>query len=291
MMNLPVLTTCPSRILRVMCRVAGTLGGSSQALEMNRKNTLSVVLAFAVACALALVTFAPPAHADAWDKRTIVTFSQPVEIPGQILPAGKYVFKLVDSQSDRHIVRIMNERENHVFATVLAIPDYRLETPSKTIFTFYEMPAGQPEVVKEWFYPGDNYGQEFAYSKKRHAEILAAVKGQTTETQVAVATPAPAPEPTPVETTPEIAATPTPAPAVAETETAVQEPAPESPAAEPMDATPAPEPVQEPAPAPAPSDDTKSMPKTASDLALIGLLGCIAAFSALGVRQYRRSSR
>jgi len=240
------------------------------------------VLAFAVACALALVTFAPPVHADAWDKRTIVTFSQPVEIPGQILPAGKYVFKLVDSQSDRHIVRIMNERENHVVATILAIPDYRQETPSKTIFTFYEMPSGQPEVVKEWFYPGDNYGQEFAYSKQRHAEILAAIKGQTTETQVAVATPAPAPEPAPVETAPEIAATPTPAP---EPETT---PAVESPAAEPMDATPAPEPVQEPAPAP---DDTKSMPKTASDLALIGLIGSLAACGALGLRQYRRSSR
>jgi outer membrane biosynthesis protein TonB len=254
---------------------------------MNRKNTLSVVLAFAVACALALVAFVPPAHADAWDKRTIVTFSQPVEIPGQILPAGKYVFKLVDSPSDRHIVRIMNERENHVFATVLAIPDYRMETPSKTIFTFYEMPAGQPEVVREWFYPGDNYGQEFAYSKKRHAEILAAIKGQTTETVVAVATPAPTPAPVETETTPEIAATPTPAPEP--TPSVAEEPAPESPAAEPMDATPAPEPAQEPAPAP--SDDTKSMPKTASDLALIGLLGCIAAFSALGVRQYRRSSR
>src|SRR5258707_551733 len=115
---------------------------------MNRRHTLTVALAFAISCALALVAFAPPAHADAWDKRTIVTFSQPVEVPGQILPAGKYIFKLVDSQSDRHIVRIMNERENHVFATILAIPDYRTETPSKTIFTFYEMPSGQPEVVK-----------------------------------------------------------------------------------------------------------------------------------------------
>src|SRR5258706_12695655 len=66
-----------------------------------------------------------------------------------------------------------------------------METPSKTIFTFYEMPAGQAEVMHEWFYPGDNYGQEFAYGKKRQAEILAATKlvrrGSETEVQVASA--------------------------------------------------------------------------------------------------------
>ena len=37
------------------------------------------------------------AYADEWDQKTIFTFSAPVEIPGQVLGAGTYVFKLADS--------------------------------------------------------------------------------------------------------------------------------------------------------------------------------------------------
>ena len=146
---------------------------------MSRKNIMPALLSFAALT----VALAPAVHADAWDKKTIATFSQSIEIPGKILAPGTYVFKLMDSPSDRHIVRIMNEREDQVVATVLAIPNYRLEPKSKTVFTFYEMPGGQPEVLREWFYPGDNFGQEFAYSKRRHAEILAAIRGGSTTTR------------------------------------------------------------------------------------------------------------
>jgi hypothetical protein len=45
----------------------------------------------------------PTAHvkADEWNKKTIVTFDQDVEIPGWVLPAGTYVFKLLNSGSSR----------------------------------------------------------------------------------------------------------------------------------------------------------------------------------------------
>jgi hypothetical protein len=103
-----------------------------------------------------------------------VTFSKPVEIPGvgaQVLPAGIYIFKLLDSQTDRHVVQILNERENHVFATILAIPNYRLKTTSKTVITFRERAAGDPEAIRAWFYPGDDWGQEFVYPKNRAIEL------------------------------------------------------------------------------------------------------------------------
>jgi hypothetical protein len=92
---------------------------------------------------LALVLTAPPqARADQWDQKIVFTFSAPVEIPGQILPAGTYVFKLLDSASDRNIVQVFNDRENHLFGTFLTIPDYRLKPTDKPIVTFTERAAG-----------------------------------------------------------------------------------------------------------------------------------------------------
>src|SRR6266404_3204422 len=137
------------------------------------------ILALALCLAVLLTAITPAVYADEWNKKTIVAFSDRVEVPGTTLDPGKYVLKLVDSQSDRHIVQIMNERENKVYATILAIPNYRLEPTGKTVVTFYEMPAGQPPALRAWFYPGDNFGQEFAYPKRRATEI-----SQTTHTQV-----------------------------------------------------------------------------------------------------------
>src|SRR3954467_9480892 len=122
--------------------------------------------------------FVPTAQADDWNRKTKVTFSAPVEIPGvhlkgwAVLPAGTYVFKILDSQSDRHIVQIFSQDENTVYATVLAIPNYRLKATDKTVITFRERPAGQPEALRAWFYPGRNWGEEFVYPKAK-AIILA----------------------------------------------------------------------------------------------------------------------
>ena len=108
---------------------------------------------------------APAAKADEWNKETVLTFNEPVEIPGQVLPAGTYVFKLFDSQSDRNIVQIFTEDQKHVLATVMAIADYRAEPTDKTVVTFDERPAGSPEALRRWFYPGDTTGVEFVYPK------------------------------------------------------------------------------------------------------------------------------
>ena len=73
--------------------------------------------------------------------------------------AGTYVFKILDSQSDRHIVQIFDEKETTVYATLLAIPNYRLKSTDKTVITFSERPAGQPEALRAWFYPGRQWGE------------------------------------------------------------------------------------------------------------------------------------
>ena len=106
------------------------------------------------------------ASADDWNKKTVVTFSAPVEVPGvgaQVLPAGTYVFKLLDSPSNRNIVQIYDKDEKHLLATALTVPDYRLEPADKPLLQFEERPSGTPEAVKALFYPGENYGHEFVH--------------------------------------------------------------------------------------------------------------------------------
>jgi hypothetical protein len=132
------------------------------------------IYAFAAALCLGAMTFAPNAMADQWNKRTIITVGEPIQVPGKVLQPGKYVMKLMDSPSNRHIVQIFNEDESQLQTTVLAIPNYRLQPTGKTEFQWWETPAGQPRAMRAWFYPGDNFGQEFAYPKSEAVTIAAA---------------------------------------------------------------------------------------------------------------------
>jgi hypothetical protein len=130
--------------------------------------------------ALMGTVLAPSASADAWNRKTVITFSGPVEVPmvhlpgWGVLPAGTYVFKILDSQSDRHIVQIFNKDQTKVYATILAIPNQRLNATDKTVITFRERPAGQPEALRAWFYPGRTWGEEFVYPKARALELAKA---------------------------------------------------------------------------------------------------------------------
>jgi len=196
------------------------------------------------------VALAPSGRADEWNKKTVMTVSEPIQVPNQVLPAGTYVIKLLNSQSDRHIVQIFNADENHLFTTILAIPNYRIQPTGKTVFSFWETPPGQPKALRAWFYPGDNFGQEFAYPKSAAVQI-AAVSHQTVPTTEATqAAELPKAEVTQTQPEPREVAQNTPPPA----------PAPVA-----QEAAPAPE----PAPAPVPQE----LPKTASPYPLIGLAG------------------
>src|SRR5436190_10618382 len=122
---------------------------------------------------LAGVALAPSIRADDWNKKTKLTVREPVRLPSCCNPEhsvtlqpGEYVIKLVDSLSDRHIVRVFDKDEKNVITTILAIPNYRLQPTGKTVFQYWEVPAGHPKAMRAWFYPGDNFGQEFAYHKQ-----------------------------------------------------------------------------------------------------------------------------
>jgi hypothetical protein len=142
-------------------------------LEVTAKrkpmNSRTVVLL--VAFVAALGWWASPAPADLLDKKTVMTFSAPVEIPGKALPAGTYVFKLLNATSNRNIVQVFDKDEQHLYATLLALPDYRMEPPDKPIVKFEERASNAPEAIKAWFYPGEQYGWQFVYPHDRATEI------------------------------------------------------------------------------------------------------------------------
>jgi len=128
-------------------------------------------LAVALAVAASIVT---PAMADESNKETRMQTSVPLRIPGHVLEPGKYVFRLADSASNRNIVQVFSEDANGnetLVTTLLAISAYRQQTPEEPIFNFDERPADSPEAIRSWFYPGDNTGWEFVYSKSDRIEI------------------------------------------------------------------------------------------------------------------------
>lgn len=208
---------------------------------MKILKTVLVVAALAMLGAMSL----PSAQADEWNRKTVITFNQPFEIPGQILPAGTYTFELKDSLSDRHIVQVFNADGTHFIATVLAIANYRLQATGKTVVTFSERSGDNPQALKAWFYPDNNFGQEFVYPKQRAIQLAVA----TNEPVPAIAV-----ETTDLKTAPIIAVTPDQK---------------EVPVAEAIQTTP---PVAE-AKDPAPVAVAQELPKTASTVPLIALLG------------------
>ena len=253
------------------------------------------LLGFVLCWALLLAAMTPAANADVWNKKTYFTFPHKVEVPGGVvLEPGKYVFKLADSMSNRHIVQIFNERENHVYATILAISAQRMNPADKTILTFYEMPGDAPEPVRQWFYPGDTIGQEFAYPKKRALEISQAVhmtvpiSTQITETAV-----------TETKTDESLTAVVQPPPVIEE-KTEEAETQLEIAQEFPVQANQAPPRVEEDAdqepvlmaqatpPPAAPPAQEPEMPKTASYVPLVGLAGLTSILGAIAVRRFAR---
>jgi len=130
------------------------------------------VLTKALGCAAALAMLAAvPAQADQWNKKTFLTFSGPVQVPGVTLPAGTYTFKLADLMGNRHVVQIFDKSEKKIYTTILAIPDQRMTPTDKPVVLFSERPAGSPQAVKAWFYPGETIGNEFVYPKSQAIQI------------------------------------------------------------------------------------------------------------------------
>lgn len=247
-----------------------------------------------LASVIGLALFATAASADVYNKKTELTVNETIEVPGAVLPPGKYVVKLVDSQSNRHIVQFLNEKEDEVLSTVIAIPNSRMEPTGDTEFAWYETPAGEPPALRAWFYPGDSFGQEFAYPEDRATTLAQATSQQVpqmTEEEASIAT-RPEPQPSAEAETAEAAPAPQPqeSPSVTtrENETIAQAAPPPEPQPQPQVQS-----QQEPQPdvtqqAQAQTETEPAMPETAGFGALLALIGLGSLGASAAVRKLRR---
>jgi len=240
------------------------------------------------------------ARADEFDKKTNITVNETILIPGRTLPPGKYVMKLANVTANRHVVQIFNEKQDELLATILAFNNFQLQQKDKTVLTYWETPAGSPPALRAWFWPGDQYGQEFAYPKAM-AESLAAqnktrvasyetaenlntdqakdlqVRDTPPESAAAAVAPAPAPEPQQVAQTAPPREEPAPAPTVTQ--------APPAPAADNTliaQNTPPPSPATETA---APTE----LPQTASPMPWVLAIGLVSLLSAAALKVTNRA--
>jgi LPXTG-motif cell wall-anchored protein len=212
---------------------------------------------------------ASSARADtAW--RSALVVSEATEIPGTMLQPGRYIVKVLDTQETRKVVQFMNADESAVIATVMGIPDYRVETAQRTEFTYFQRAEGAPQALKSWRYPGNSFGIEFVYPK---AEAVQLAQARHEEVYSAPSAKPEAKEPV-VAISPELEEKP------------VEEKAPPPP----KQAMAAPAPTAVPAPPPAPPAEKpakKKLPKTGSALPLVALAGLAALAAGSAIRLSR----
>jgi hypothetical protein len=261
-------------------------------------------LGIATPLVLLLLAAAPTVFSDDYDKKTDVTIDRPIQVPGATLQPGKYMFILMNSSSNRHIVEIKSEDGKKLYATTFTTAAQRITPTAKVALTFYEMPAGTPDAVRQWFWPGDTEGEEFLYTHQQAAEIKAArhqteAVAETNEQPPAVSTQSS--ETTDQQSAQQVAEQPaqtqSPAQSIESQQTVEQSQVTVAQAAPPADNSndlvaqnnpPAPVPAPPPAPDTSASqtpatnyaanndNDNAALPQTASAVPLVGLLGLIS---------------
>lgn len=131
-------------------------------------------------CLISLgVSLSPKATAGDWDEKSMLTFDQPVELPGVVLPAGTYIFKLIESPVDRNIVQVLSVDGRTVYATINAIPKLRYNAPENTLIVYEDRAPGAPKAIKEWFYPDRRVGHEFVYSNVEPGQLARTDESET----------------------------------------------------------------------------------------------------------------
>lgn len=125
---------------------------------------------FVVGLAFAFLTVLPAARASEEDQATKLTFSQSVQIPGRVLPAGTYWF-IADPNSESQVVKVFSEDRLTVYAALITASAETLQPVDETAITFAERGGMEPEAIVTWFYPGRSIGHQFIYSKQQQEAL------------------------------------------------------------------------------------------------------------------------
>jgi len=249
-----------------------------------------------ITCAMVALAAVAEARAAEPVKQTSFVINEQCEIPSMILEPGRYVFKLAEHEQQRNVldvfetVQLWTGDETRLLSTLLTMPNYDQPTTDKTVFTFFERSAKQPKALRIWFAPGRNYGQEFVYPKLQAVELAKSV-GRTV-LSMPVELPgdlgklaaAPLPQPGAARAATPAAAAPQPSPPPAKTPSAASVAPPSVPAPA-RKVTSAEAPVQSRARAARePKMIASNLPKTASYLALLAVLGLVCIFAGVMLR-------
>jgi hypothetical protein len=117
------------------------------------------------------------------NKRTFLTFSGPVQVPGATLPAGTYVFRIANPDVQT-TWQVLDANERHVLASFFFVRtgDRTIQEQNhahgKPLVRFHETPRGVPPPMKALYYPTDPAGHVFLYPKAQ-AEQIASMTHQS----------------------------------------------------------------------------------------------------------------
>lgn len=244
---------------------------------------MKALSALLVASTIGLVAI-PAAKADDHDKMTKITVNETVRLPNMTLQPGNYSLRLLDATANRNVVEVRDENGKGL-GLILALSNYRLVPKDKTVISYWETPPGQPRAIRAWFFPGDNYGQEFIYPKEQASQIAGYTGGVLPDASADLKTakvenfdesnsqpPAPVAEPAPAPAPAEVAVAPAPAPQPEPQVIAQATPPPAAPSVTPADSTPAP----------------SQLPQTGSELPIIGLIGVLSLAALLATLPGKR---
>src|SRR6266850_844852 len=152
----------------------GTQPAPISVVNESMKGDLMRTWRYACIATLFAVGMSTAAHADEWNKLTYLTFSGPVNMPGITLPAGTYRFELMDPDSTRRVIRVSDKEGTKNYGIFLSISDQKAEPSDNPVVMFKETPAGSPQAIQSWFYPGETHGYEFVYPHDQAMKIAKA---------------------------------------------------------------------------------------------------------------------
>jgi len=139
---------------------------------------------------LGVALCASAVQAQTEDKRTYFTFSAPIALPGSTLPAGRYLFRIVDTTTSRKVIQVLSDDQKKPYAMMNTIPDQRRDPAKDATVSFYESARGTPAAVKSWWYPGETIGYQFIYPRAQAKQIAKATgqpvlttKGDSTKSE------------------------------------------------------------------------------------------------------------
>jgi hypothetical protein len=131
---------------------------------MARKRLVYIGSALA---ALAVIASGSASAQQPLDRRTFFTFSAPVDVPGTTLPAGRYLFRVANTNASHDVIQVLSADGREPLALFHAVPAQRPTPSLQPGVSFKETPEGTPAAVSTWWHPGLRLGHEFIYPRRQ----------------------------------------------------------------------------------------------------------------------------